>query len=105
MLRSGRRGSSSCAVTTHEYKYNMECKIVSLKEGENGRSSHFAALFSTRSGLFVCSFRHRARLPRRHPGRACTAACSRARAAGIVAEVCETGYTSARMCPLLKTKR
>ena len=33
-------------------------------------------------------FRYLAHLFRRHPGRACTAACSRARAAGVVAEAC-----------------
>ena len=37
-----------------------------------------------------CFFRHRARLLRRHPERARTAACSRARAAVVVAEVCQT---------------
>ena len=51
--------------------------------------------------LFVCFFRHRALLLRRYPGRACTAACSRDRAADVVAEVCQTFKTSARpvFCP------
>ena len=51
---------------------------------------------------FVGLFRHRARLPRRHPGRAYTAACSRARAAGVVTEVCQTVKTSAS--PLICSK-
>ena len=41
--------------------------------------------------LFVFFFRHRAHLPRRHAVRAYTAACSRVHAAGVVAEVYETG--------------
>ena len=45
--------------------------------------------------LFVCFFRHRAHLLRRRPRRACTAACSKARADGVVAEVCQTVKTSA----------
>ena len=55
---------------------------------------------------FVCFFRHRARLLRRHPGRA---ACSRARAAGVVAEVCQTVKMSASpqnmKCSYPKTAR
>ena len=38
----------------------------------------------------------------RHPGMACTAACLRARAAGVVAEVCQTFKTSAS--PLIRPK-
>ena len=67
---------------------------MSLKEGKNERSPRFAALSRLEADILVCFFRHRARLPRRHVGRACTAACSRARAAGVVAEACETGQTS-----------
>ena len=59
----------------------------------------------SRRTFFVCFFRHRARLPRRHPVRACTAACSRTRAAGVVAEVCETGKPWVPMRQLLNMKR
>ena len=84
----------------------MQNRVV---EGEEKRA--LSALRAPRSfsrleaNLFVCFFHHRAHLPRRHPGRACTAACSTARAAGIVAEVCETGQTSVRMRPVLNIKR
>ena len=53
--------------------------------------------------LFACFSRHRARLLRRHPGKACTAACSRARAAGVVAAVCQTVKTSAS--PIICSKK
>ena len=55
-------------------------------------SPRLADLLYARGG--VCFSRHRACLPRRHPGRACTAASSRARAAGVVAEACTSGSTS-----------
>ena len=55
-----------------------------------------SALFYRREGgLFVCFFRRGARVLRRHPGSACTVACLRARAADVVAEVCQTVTTSA----------
>ena len=52
--------------------------------------------------FFVCFFRHRARLIRRHPRRAYTGACTRARAAGIVVEVCQIVKASAS--PLICSK-
>ena len=54
-------------------------------------SLRFEALFSTRGGPFRLLLPYRARLPRPHPGRACAVACSRARAAGVSAEVGLTG--------------
>ena len=41
--------------------------------------------------LFVCFFRYSDRLPRPQPGRASPVTCSRARAAGVSVQVCETG--------------
>ena len=53
--------------------------------------------FRREADPFVCFFRYRARLPRPHPGLASPVACSRARAAGVGAEVCQTDCASAGM--------
>lgn len=44
--------------------------------------------------LFACLFRYRARLPRPRPGKACPAACSKARAAGVCVQIGQTVKTS-----------
>lgn len=47
--------------------------------------------------LFICFFRHRARLPRRLLGRAFPVVSSGARATGVGAVVCQSAKTSAFM--------
>ena len=69
----------------------MKCRIVSSKDRKNEQTPRFGALFSTQGEPFICFFLYRARLSRPHPGKACPVACSRARAAGVSAEVCQTG--------------
>ena len=56
----------------------------------NPSSPCFAAFPRLEADLFVCLFRHHARLPRWYPWGACTAACLKTRAAGVASEVCET---------------
>ena len=46
---------------------------------------------------FSLFLRYRARLPRPHPGGGFLVACSKARGAGVSAEVCQTGKTSTCM--------
>ena len=71
------------------------CKIPGCMSSRNW-NSRYSFCASRFIFVFFCFFLHRAHLPRRHPGRACPAASSRARAVGIGAEICHIVGTSTR---------